>query len=226
MLLRPICEKNPKSYFSPFSRSHPPIADKVDHISSLERCAQTTLLLVKDLQASTAVVAALTANKVAGSTSQQKDGTGSGPSGPSAPGGHAGNKSSSNPTTTSLLPSLRTPLEDDTERAQFLMKLAPRIRRLESGTINALTYRMEQILQLIQERRRRLLQAQDDGTDTCTTDKFEDEEGNESDLLLMMGHCMRGLALLGRGKEIENIFARVAIMYVFCCNILMNLFLF
>jgi hypothetical protein len=31
-------------------------------------------------------------------------------------------------------------------------------------------------------------------------------------LLLMLGHCMRGLALLGRGKEVESIFARVAIM--------------
>lgn len=30
----------------------------------------------------------------------------------------------------------------------------------------------------------------------------------------MIGHCMRGLALLGKGKEAENVFARVAIMYV------------
>lgn len=30
----------------------------------------------------------------------------------------------------------------------------------------------------------------------------------------MIGHCIRGLALLGKGKEAENVFARVAIMYV------------
>lgn len=30
----------------------------------------------------------------------------------------------------------------------------------------------------------------------------------------MIGHCMRGLALLGKGKEAENVFARVSIMYV------------
>lgn len=30
--------------------------------------------------------------------------------------------------------------------------------------------------------------------------------------LLMIGHCLRGLALLGKGKEAENVFARVAIM--------------
>ena len=32
--------------------------------------------------------------------------------------------------------------------------------------------------------------------------------------LNMIGHCLRGLALLGKGKEAENVFARVAIMYV------------
>jgi hypothetical protein len=52
------------------------------------------------------------------------------------------------------LPSLRTPLEPDTERAQFLMKLAPRIRRLESDTIKALSTRLESVLKQLQEERR------------------------------------------------------------------------
>jgi hypothetical protein len=30
--------------------------------------------------------------------------------------------------------------------------------------------------------------------------------------LLGVGHCLRGLALLGKGKEAESLFARVAIM--------------
>ena len=97
------------------------------------------------------------------------------------------------------LPSLRGQLDYDTEQAQFWMKLAPRIRRLESDTIAALANRMEETLKYLQQVR--------EGT-------IEDagELPSEDELLLMLGHCMRGLALLGRGKEVENIFARTAIM--------------
>lgn len=56
-------------------------------------------------------------------------------------------------TDSSALPSLRTPLDHDTERAQFVMKLAPRIRRLESDTLNCLTQRLEYILKQTQQRR-------------------------------------------------------------------------
>lgn len=52
----------------------------------------------------------------------------------------------------SALPSLRTPLENDTERAQFVMKLAPRIRRLESDVLSCLVHRLEQILKQVQTR--------------------------------------------------------------------------
>ena len=154
----------------------------MDQVSSLERCAQTTLFLVQELQASTDVVAAMTASTVAG-----------------------GKES---PPTTSL-PSLRSSLEEDSERAQFLMKLAPRIRRLESDTISSLSYWIEQILKRLQDRQ------------LSKTDQHLSDEGNddnrfdfptEKDLLLMIGDCMRGLALLGQGEEVENIFARVAIM--------------
>lgn len=54
----------------------------------------------------------------------------------------------------SSLPSLQTPLDRDTERAQFLMKLAPRIRRLESDTIASLTSRLECVLKQLQQKRR------------------------------------------------------------------------
>jgi len=154
--------------------------DILDHISLLERCAQTTLFLVQELQASTDTVAAMTASNVG-----------------------VGKDSSSN-----ALPSMRTSLDDDSERAQFLMKLAPRIRRLESDTMLSLSYWTETILKRFQDR-------QLSGDDEDLSEE-KDDNGvsipSENDLLLMIGHCMRGLALLKRGKEVENIFARVAIM--------------
>lgn len=151
----------------------------VDHVSSLERCAHTTLCLVQDLQSSTDKVTTLTASKVV--LSEPKS---------------SGNNSNSN--NTGGLPSLRTMLVEDTERSQFLMKLAPRIRRLESDTITAVTHRMEQTLRNLQQLREGRAE--------------EDQIPPEDELLLMLGHCMRGLALLGRGEEVENIFARIAIM--------------
>lgn len=152
------------------------ISAKVDHVSSLERCAHITLCLVQDLQSSTDKVTTLTASKVVMTDKDRND---------------------------KSLPSLRTALEEDTERAHFLMKLAPRIRRLESDTITALTHCMEQTLRNLQQLR--------EGTVDYDND---DQIPPEDELLLMLGHCMRGLALLGRGKEVENIFARIAIMYV------------
>jgi len=152
----------------------------VDQVSMLERCAQTTLFLVKELQASNDIVAAMTATNAI---------------------------LSSDPSSNSL-PSMRTSLDQDSERAQFLMKLAPRIRRLESDTISALSFWTEQILKRIQDQKRFQKDQQ------LSEEKIENafETPSENDLQLMIGHCMRGLALLGRGKEVENIFARVAIM--------------
>mmetsp|Transcript_13191 Transcript_13191/g.37098 ORF Transcript_13191/g.37098 Transcript_13191/m.37098 type:complete len:847 (-) Transcript_13191:327-2867(-) len=154
--------------------------DKLDHISLLERCAQTTLFLVQELQASTDTVAAMTASSVV-----------------------LGKDPSSN-----ALPSMRTSLEEDSERAQFLMKLAPRIRRLESDTILSLSYWTEQTLKRLQDQQLSL----NDDEQSEEKDEKRISTPSENDLLLMIGHCMRGLALLGRGREVENIFARVAIM--------------
>ena len=92
-------------------------------------------------------------------------------------------------------------MDDDTERAYFLLKLAPRIRRLESDSITSLSHRMEDVLNRLRQLRERDLQ-----------DTTPEEERTEEELLFMLGHAMRGLALLGRGKEVESVFARVAIM--------------
>eukprot|EP00536_Pseudo-nitzschia_multiseries_P001971 jgi/Psemu1/251169/estExt_Genewise1Plus.C_260100 len=154
--------------------------DKLDHISLLERCAQTTLLLVQELQASTDTVASMTASNV-----------------------DFGKDSSSN-----ALPSMRTSLDQDIERAQFLMKLAPRIRRLESDTIMSLSYWTEQTLKKFQDQKLSI----DSDEQSEEKDDNSVSTPSENNLLLMIGHCMRGLALLGRGREVENIFARVAIM--------------
>ncbi|KAL3913713.1 MAG: hypothetical protein SGARI_000516, partial [Bacillariaceae sp.] len=157
----------------------------MDHVASLERCAQTTLVLVQDLKSSTDILAALTASKVVPAAAAAAD-----------------------PSSNSNLPSLRKPLEDDMERAQFLMKLAPRIRRLESDTVIALAHRMEEVLKALQDCRK----AQSDRGGDEDHDNSSSSFSPEKDLLLTVGYCMRGLAFLGRGKEVENIFARVAIM--------------
>ena len=159
---------------------------------SLERAAHTTLCLVQDLQSSNAQVTAMTTAKASG-------------------GGASPEKASS--TSASSLPSLRTPLEDDTERAQLLLKLAPRIRRLESDSITSLSYRMEDVLNRLRQVREQQAEEEENGPTNAATGGTEDqEERTEAEFLLMLGHAMRGLALLGRGKEVESVFARVAIM--------------
>lgn len=166
--------------------------DELDHVLSLERAAHTTLCLVQDLQSSNAQVTAMTMT----STTTPNNSTG---------------KDGKEQTTSSSssLPSLRGPLEDDTERAQFLLKLAPRIRHLESDAITSLSHRMEHVLERLRQRRER---DQDDDDAVDTSGVANEDEASEADLLLMLGHTMRGLALLGRGKEVESVFARVAIM--------------
>jgi hypothetical protein len=145
------------------------------------------------MQSATATVTSLTKMVPAASKNQNHDGNNNT--------GNNGTNSNSN----SNMPSMRTPLAQDSERAQFVLKLAPRIRRLEADTIVCLGQRMERILKDLQRCRQ---EGGDNGNGTSGTTATASQE----DLLLMLGHCMRGLALLGRGKEVESIFARVAIM--------------
>jgi len=91
--------------------------------------------------------------------------------------------------------------QQDTEHAQFLVKLAPRIRRLETDASQCLGKRMELVLQRLQEH-----------GEQPATKSAEEEKDKQKALLLVMGHSMRGLALLGRAKDVESIFARTAIM--------------
>jgi hypothetical protein len=146
------------------------------------------------MQSATATVTSLT--KMVPSASKNHENTGSGNT----------NSNNKNNNGSNNLPSMRTPLAQDSERAQFVLKLAPRIRRLEADTIVCLGQRMERILKDLQRCREG-----GDG-DHANNNAAGTAAASQEDLLLMLGHCMRGLALLGRGKEVESIFARVAIM--------------
>eukprot|EP00566_Odontella_aurita_P004741 CAMPEP_0113572152 /NCGR_PEP_ID=MMETSP0015_2-20120614/25941_1 /TAXON_ID=2838 /ORGANISM="Odontella" /LENGTH=794 /DNA_ID=CAMNT_0000475163 /DNA_START=3 /DNA_END=2387 /DNA_ORIENTATION=- /assembly_acc=CAM_ASM_000160 len=175
--------------------------DELDHVASLERSAHTTLYLVQQLRASTAKMSEITTPHA----HHHSD--------PSAAAAAAAADPTSEAASPAALPSMRTPLPDDAEKAKFLMKLAPRIRRLESDAVRSLTARLEKVLEEIEgrvagEREREEEGGVVDGAGE-TTSSFAAAESRE---LLMVGHCLRGLALLGRGREAESAFARVAIM--------------
>ena len=140
--------------------------DNLDRAASLERAAHVTLCLVEDLHAAQDYISAWTSGADAQATAN-------------------------NPL---QLPSMRTPSRaQENEFAQFLLKLAPRIRTLEAQTVKALGLLLQDLLQKF-------------------ASLLDTENSTMEDDLLVLGHCMRGLALLGRGKEVESIFARTAIM--------------
>lgn len=95
------------------------------------------------------------------------------------------------------------------------MKLAPRIRRLESETAKCLVSTLEDLLVRV----RRLMEHTTnddghfiDGDNNGDYNSKQQKKSQHDDLLLMIGHCLRGLALLGKGADAESAFARVAIM--------------
>ncbi|KAL7530708.1 hypothetical protein ACHAXR_003637, partial [Thalassiosira sp. AJA248-18] len=114
--------------------------------------------------------------------------------------------------TTNILPSLNDASSMTSgingvimEKSRFLTKLSPRIRRLESDTAKCLVGRLESLLTKV----RHLME--DSNDDNNNTNKLQKEQRSQ-ELLLMIGHCLRGLALLGKGPDAESAFARVAIM--------------
>lgn len=147
------------------------------------------------------------------------------------------NKSKSN---TLQLPSMETPLPQDTEKAQFIMKLAPRIRTMENKTFQALVANLEIVLVKRMERFKNSASVVDrnlgekgaksngnvifnameeeilKGSNVKVNDNCVEREQSKEDKeeLLILGHIMRALTLLGRGPEAEATFAKVAIMPV------------
>ena len=154
--------------------------DELDYMASLERVAHATLHLMQQLQSSSdQVTAALT-------TPQRKDHDGKG----------------------NNMPSMNTPLPQDTEMAQFMMKLAPRIRALEKNAYTVIGKHLERVL-------KRRMQVVNDGNGfggAAKKEKENNHHGQNQNELLLLGHLFRSFALLGRGSDAESIFARVAVM--------------
>ena len=171
---------------------------ELDRSTSLERAAYTTLHLLQELQSSSAQVSSMTQTPI---------------------------KATTNNNNIDSLPSLTTTDASSNyyystgvsgviiEKSRFLMKLAPRIRRLESDTVKCLVVRLEGLLMQV-----RHLEEEDcrKSNDESGSSGHDDDDGRKEKLLLMIGHCLRGLALLGKGADAESAFARVAIMYVHC----------
>jgi len=156
--------------------------DELHHVNSLERAAHTTLFLLQELQSSSSQVSAIT-----GVSSSMKENE-----------------------TTNSLPTLMSVNNDSDmngviiEKSRFLMKLSPRIRRLESDTVKCLVGKLEELLTRI---RKDVESDAAGGSSAGNNDEIRKEN-----LLLMIGNCLRGLALLGKGADAESAFARVAIM--------------
>lgn len=147
---------------------------------SLERIAYTTLYLVHELQKSSEQVT---------STLASNNNTNN----------HKNNRSSS-------LPSMDMPLPQDTEKAQFIMKLAPRIRKLERLAIQTISKELERVLNERVKRNKDSATVSASGASSDATTNDNEQE------LLILGYLFRSFALLGKGTEAESIFARVAIM--------------
>mmetsp|Transcript_24321 Transcript_24321/g.36236 ORF Transcript_24321/g.36236 Transcript_24321/m.36236 type:complete len:892 (-) Transcript_24321:125-2800(-) len=153
---------------------------ELNYMVSLERVAHTTLHLVHQLQKSSEQVTS-TLNSNSNHTSIARS--------------VAAASNDDKP----RLPSMNTPLPQDTEKAQFMMKLAPRIRKLERGVIQIISKELERILQ------DRVKKNKEPSSFVGTRRSIEEE-------LLILGYLFRSFALLGKGSEAELIFARVAIM--------------
>ena len=155
---------------------------ELNYMVSLERVAHTTLHLVHQLQKSSEQVTSTLHTSTARSTGTV---------------GVDSNNNSSKP----RLPSMNTPLPQDTEKAQFMMKLAPRIRKLERSVVQIISKELEKILQ------HRVKKNKDPSAFVGSKSGRTVEEE-----LLILGYLFRSFALLGKGSEAESIFARVAIM--------------
>jgi len=188
-----------------------------DHICSLERAAYTTLHLLQELHNSSADVSAMT------TTPKKPMKRATHPDGEDTTDGASSNYNSNNNNSNNL-PSLSdfSSSHDNAllngvilEKSRFLAKLAPRIRRLESDTAKCLVSTLEELLvrmRTLMEDDNQGQKYDDDDGDNAVYYNIQQRKSQHDDLLLMIGHCLRGLALLGKGADAESAFARVAVM--------------
>ncbi|KAL3788091.1 hypothetical protein HJC23_008153 [Cyclotella cryptica] len=164
--------------------------EELHQVNSLERAAYTTLYLLQELQSSSTQVSAMTG--AINSTNAKTPGDGG--------------------EITNSLPSLMGVNDSELngviiEKSRFLMKLAPRIRRLESDTSKCLVGKLEELLACIRDD-----MMEDSEDDADSKNALSRKKDRKEQMLLMIGNCLRGLALLGKGVDAESSFARVAIM--------------
>jgi conserved oligomeric Golgi complex subunit 2 len=97
------------------------------------------------------------------------------------------------------------------EYERFVVRLGPRIRKLEQETVLQLGRRWEDWL--IRYTKQQQASEESQETSPITTSSTEKEEGEEAEesYFTDLGHIVRGLVLLGRAKEVETIFTNTAI---------------
>jgi conserved oligomeric Golgi complex subunit 2 len=89
-------------------------------------------------------------------------------------------------------------LPPDTERAGFVLHLAPRVRKVEFELVRMLAARAEAVLLALA--------------------RTDDQQGRvnlpelSSQLLVQFGSLVRGFLVLGRGRDVERLFATVAVL--------------
>jgi len=119
---------------------HADIKEKniLEHLSSLERTAHITLYLIQELKRSTdpTYIQSTAVNEATTTASSLAN---------------------------LSLPNLVDPLPQATEKAQLLMKLSPRIRKLESQVVSSLVKRMEGILIEIGQQKELQLKEKEEG---------------------------------------------------------------
>ena len=173
---------------------------ELNHMASLERVAHTTLHLTQQLQSSSEqITAALSSTNTNTNTNTN---------------------TTSDPKEMNV--NTNTPLLGDTERAQFTMKLAPRIRALEKNSTHVIGTHLERVLR----RRMHLYQTKHNDRHGTFSDHDNDNDNDEmisssssssssnsnSNELLILGHLFRSFTLLNKASDAESTFARVAIM--------------
>lgn len=129
------------------------------------------------------------------------------------------------------------------EYEQFLVKLAPRIRRLDGNVTQCLLQRMEleltKLHALASEKNNNRSRNNDDNADAnniylpssplsaTSVDHHKQQQDDEtvhvssslSIPVLVLGHLMRALAISGRSKELESVFAKTAVLPILRPNL-------
>lgn len=190
--------------------------DNDDDVSSdLERTAHLTHCLTSHVQHATTVMSSLTTTTTTTTTTTSSGSSPSGTGGAEALTASPSSSSSSN-TTTAALPSCQTSLPPDTEYATFVLQLAPRIRRVEMELIRALTVQLEyQLVKWKSIAGVRSGTAPSSKADIVThtaTDHSEPSLSSTTRWLLEVGAVIRAFMILGRGKDVERLLARLCVV--------------